>query len=240
MTAINRKAFPLAALLLCAVIAPEGAGAADAVSVPDFSGVWQVLPPYSTGDRNLRALDGQPIPLAPAAAAELKYLQDREATSKPVIHNTQLGWPKAFIQASRGRFNFEIVQEKKQISFFFEEDHQYFMAYMDAEHPKNVKPSFLGDSVSHWEGDTLVIDTVGMNGETPLNNFQVSNKLHVTMSMRLINDGNQLENIVTIDDPGAFTRTWQLKLVYGRRKDERLSESVYAENNRDLPDFDNQ
>jgi len=178
---------------------------------------------------------------APAAQAELDYLAAREKAGKLVIHNTMIGWPKGFIQASRGRFDFQLVQQPKQVSIFFEEDHQYTFIYLNAKHEDPVKPSFLGDSVAHWEGDTLVVDTIGYNGETPLNNLQVSSKAHTVMHMRLINDGKTLENIVTIDDPVAFTRTWQMKILYDRRPPgEQLTESVYAENQQDLPDFNDQ
>jgi len=210
--------------------------ATAAYAAPDFSGVWMVERYYSTG--RMRTVDGMPPPIAPAAQKELDYLDARDKAGLQVIHNTMMGWPKGLIQASRGNFDFEIFQEPKQLSFFFEEDHQYTFIYIDAAHPANVKPSFLGDSVAHWEGDTLVVDTIATNGETPLNSIQVSAKAHFTMRLRLVNDGKSLENIVTIDDPVDFTRTWQMKIVYDRRPPgEHLSESVYAENNQDLPDL---
>lgn len=213
--------------------------ATTACAAPDFSGVWQVERPYSTG--LFITVDGQPPPTAPAAQAELDYLNAREAAGKQVIHNTMMGWPKGFIQASRGRFDFQVVQESKQVSFFFEEDHQFAFFYFDAKHSANVKPSFLGDSIAHWDGDTLVVDTIGFNGETPLNSIQMSAKAHTVMRMRLINGGKSLENIVTIDDPVDFTRPWQMKIIYDRRPPgEQLLESVYAENQRDLPDLDDQ
>ncbi|HTI65994.1 MAG TPA: hypothetical protein VL460_00455 [Caulobacteraceae bacterium] len=228
------------------VIAAAATGAAAmllgtaASAAPDFSGVWQVQPYYSTGEERIRTVDGLPLPMAPAAKAEFDYLQKREDDGKFVVHNTMVGWPKGFIQASRGRFNFKIVQQPKQMTFFFEEDHQYDIFHIDAKHPANVKPSFLGDSVAHWEGDTLVVDTIGYNGMTALNNVQMSDKTHTTMRLRLVNDGKSLENIVDFDDPVAFTRPFQLKIVYDRRPNERIQESVYAENEKDLVDLNDQ
>ncbi len=213
--------------------------ATAARAAPDFSGMWQVERPYSTG--MFVTGDGQPPPIAPAAQAELDYLNAREAAGKQVIHNTMMGWAKGFIQASRGRFDFQIVHDPKQLSFFFEEDHQYAFVYLDAKHPAKVKPSFLGDSIATWEGDTLVVDTIGFNGETPLNSVQMSAQAHTVMRLRLINGGKSLENIVTIDDPADFTRPWQMKIIYDRRPPgERMLESVYAENQQDLPDLDDQ
>jgi hypothetical protein len=210
-------------------------------AAPDFSGVWMVAPFYATGVGRIRTVDGLPLPMTPAAKAEFDYLQARDAAGKQIIHNTMLGWPKGFIQASRGNFDFKIVQQPKQITVFFEEDHQYDMIYIDAKHPDHVKPSFLGDSVAHWEDDTLVVDTIGFNGRTALNNVQMSDKTHTIMRLRLINDGKSLENIVTFDDPGDFTRPFQMKIVYNRRPPtERLLENVYAENEHDLVDLNDQ
>ncbi|HTK36409.1 MAG TPA: hypothetical protein VL358_14150 [Caulobacteraceae bacterium] len=211
-----------------------------ASAAPDFSGVWQVEPFYSTGTERIRTVDGLPLPIAPAAKAELDYLNKRDEEGKFIVHNTMLGWPKGFIQASRGRFNFKIIQQPKQVTFFFEEDHQYDIFHIDAKHPAHVEPSFLGDSVAHWEGDTLVVDTIGYNGLTALNNVQMSDKTHTTMRLRLVNDGKSLENIITFDDPVDFTRPFQMKIVYGRRPNERIHESVYAENERDLQDLNDQ
>ena len=227
-------------IIVAATTAAAGMLMANAASAaPDFSGVWMVAPRYATG--LFVTGDGQPPPVAPAAQAELDYLNARDKAGLQVIHNTMMGWPKGFIQASRGRFDFEIFQQPKQMSFFFEEDHQYSFIYIDAQHPAVVKPSFLGDSVAHWEGDTLVVDTIGYNGETPLNSIQMSARAHTTMRLRLTNDGKSLENDVTIDDPVDFTRPWVMKIVYNRRPPgEHLSESVYAENNKDLPDLDDQ
>jgi len=215
-------------------------GATAAKAAPDFSGVWQVSRPYSTGIAPV-TIDGQPPPIAPAAKAELDYLNAREEAGKQVIHNTMMGWPKGFIQASRNRLDFQIVQEPKQLSFFFEEDSQYAFFYLDASHQAKATPSFMGDSVARWEGDTLVVDTVGLNGQTPLNSIQMSARAHTVMRLRLINGGKSLENIITIDDPVAFTRTWQMKVIYDRRPPgEHVMEDVYAENNRDLPRLDDQ
>ncbi|HTK34206.1 MAG TPA: hypothetical protein VL358_02820 [Caulobacteraceae bacterium] len=211
-----------------------------AFAAPDFSGVWQVARPYSTGLTPV-TVDGQPVPISPAGQAELDYLTARDKAGRPVIHNTMMGWPKGFIQASRNRKPFEIFQEPKQISFFFEEDHQYTFIHFDAKHPDHVKPSFLADSIAHWDGDTLVVDTIGFNGETPLNSIQLSAKAHTVMRLRLINGGKSLENIITIDDPVDFTRPWQMKILYDREPaGAHLAESVYAENNRNLPDLNDQ
>ena len=235
----NRRKTRVGLLSVGVFVAMSAAGRAVAAdSHPDFSGVYQARPAYFPGTANIKTTDGSPIPELPAEAVKRKLLDDRVKSNKPVIRNVQMVWPKGFVQASRARFYFDVVQIPKQISFFFEEDSQYFMAYLDEQHPANVKPSFFGDSVAHWEGDTLVIDTVGFNGETPIDTIQVSDKLHTVMRLRLIENGKALENVITFDDPENFAHPWRMTLVYDRQKpDLKLYESVYAEDNRDLPDL---
>jgi hypothetical protein len=110
------------------------------------------------------------------------------------------------------------------------------VARLNAAHPANLKPSWYGDSVAHWEGDTLVVDTVGLNNRTWLDGFGTphSDKIHVVERYHL-RDPNTLEVLFTVDDTGAFTTPWSAIATY--RKDrstvEPYTEVVCAENNRD-------
>jgi len=88
--------------------------------------------------------------------------------------------------------------------------------YMNVPHSANPKPTYYGESVGHYEGDTLVIDTVGMNTKTFADNFRTPHtaKLHVIERLRRIEDGKKLEVHVTADDPGTFAQPWQGTRVY--------------------------
>ena len=79
--------------------------------------------------------------------------------------------------------------------------------YMDGrEHPKgNPDPNAIGHSIGHWEGETLVVDTVGFN-DSPVQQFPHSDQLHLVERMRRIRDGNVLEIEVTQEDPKALTQ----------------------------------
>jgi len=83
--------------------------------------------------------------------------------------------------------------------------------YMNVPHSTNLKPSYYGESVGHYEGDTLVIDTVGMNAKTFADNFRTphTEKLHVVERLRRIEGGKILEVQVTADDPDTFVQPWQ-------------------------------
>ena len=89
-------------------------------------------------------------------------------------------------------------------------DHQIRRIYLDVPHSKNVKPSWYGESVGHYEGDTLVVDTIGLNDRTYVDNFLTphTDKLHVVERFRVIEGGRTLEVRFHVEDAGAFTMPW--------------------------------
>jgi hypothetical protein len=82
--------------------------------------------------------------------------------------------------------------------------------YLTEKHSPNVKPSWYGESIGHYEGDTLVVDTIGIDERTWVDGFGTphTKQLHVIERLHLIEDGRVLEANVSVDDPGAFTTTW--------------------------------
>jgi hypothetical protein len=82
--------------------------------------------------------------------------------------------------------------------------------YLNQNHTARPKPSWYGESVGHYEGDTLVVDTIGLNDKTLIDNFRTphTDQLHVVERFRLIDGGNTLEAMVTVEDPGAFNMAW--------------------------------
>jgi hypothetical protein len=108
--------------------------------------------------------------------------------------------------------------------------------HMNGAHPANLKPSYHGHSIGHWDGDTLVVDTVGFNDKTPVDMFGTphTDKLHVVERYRVTNGGKTLRVDFTVEDPGAFTSPWSSYAEYGAPRDIYF-ELVCMENNR-LPD----
>jgi hypothetical protein len=104
--------------------------------------------------------------------------------------------------------------------------------YLNVAHSKNPKPSWMGESVGWYEGDTLVIDTVAMNNKTVLDRFGTphSDKLHVEERWHLIEQGLSLRVDVTVDDPDTFYQPWKTYQVY-RRDNRPLEVEDCAENN---------
>ena len=111
------------------------------------------------------------------------------------------------------------------------------LIHMNQRHPAGLKPSYYGHSVGHWEGDTLVVDTVGFNDRTPVDMFGTphTTRLHVVERYRVINDGKTLRVDFTVEDPGAFTTAWSSFAEYGPLRGPYEDENVCAENNR-MPD----
>jgi hypothetical protein len=88
--------------------------------------------------------------------------------------------------------------------------HSFRTIYMDGrKHPKDLIPSFYGDSIGHWEGDALVIDAVGFNEKfwTNRDGLPHTDQLHLTEKFTRL-DLNTLKYEVTVDDPGAYTAPW--------------------------------
>jgi hypothetical protein len=124
------------------------------------------------------------------------------------------------------------VQSPKEVLMIFQGDMQVRHVYLDVPHSEAPKPSWYGESVGHYEGDTLVIDTVGLNNRTTIDNFRTphTDKLHVVERWRLVDGGKQLEMLIQIDDPDTFYQPWSAIQRY-RRIQQALPEEVCAENN---------
>jgi hypothetical protein len=82
--------------------------------------------------------------------------------------------------------------------------------YLADKHSANVRPSWYGESIGHYEGDTLVVDTIGIDDRTPIDGFGTphTKQLHVIERFHLIEGGAVLQADVHVEDPGAFTTPW--------------------------------
>ena len=172
-------------------------------SSPEHKGYWEVRP----------GLGGMPraadIPLQPWARALSQYRTGRTDLYPPLVHCKPAGGP--------GFFNapgFEIVdvpELKKVFILNIAGAHSWREIYMDGRpHPTgdDLRPTFLGHSTGKWEGDTLVIDTVGFNEKQWLTGaYPTTEKLHLVERISRPNL-KTLSYEVLIEDPGAFTKPW--------------------------------
>ena len=177
---------------------------------------------------------GNPI-LQDWTRERLRKVNERSLAGQVVSIPKERCWPvgvPAFLLLPATPVYF--LQTPKQVTMIWMQDHQVRQVYLDVPHSANVKPSWYGESVGHYEGDMLVVDTIGVTDKTYVDNYQMphTDKLHVIERFHMIEGGKTLEVDVRVEDPGAFTTPWNASQRY-RRVDRPLSEVVCAENNGD-------
>ena len=125
-----------------------------------------------------------------------------------------------------------IVQTPSEVTMIFDSNAETRHIRLNTAHAANAKPSWYGDSVGHYEGDTLVVDTIALNNKTFLDNYRTphTEKLHVTERWRLIENGAKIEVLLTIDDPDTFNAPFKALRQY-ERMDREFQENICAENN---------
>jgi len=238
------------ALALAAVACFSTAAAAQQHG--DISGLWTRggaaetpfrAPASGPGPVMTLRLPGQRVPrlagdynapiLQPWAAAIVRRQSDAVRAGKTVNAPQETCWPMGVPYILELNFHTQIVDDGKQIVFLYERHAQRRIARLNATHPANLKPSWFGDSVAHWEGDTLVVDTVGLDPRSWVDNFGTphTDKLHVVERYHR-RDADNLDVVVQVDDSGAFTMPWSAQVRYSK-DDEPWLEVACAENNVD-------
>src|SRR5215510_954273 len=132
-----------------------------------------------------------------------------------------------------------IVQTPKEVWMIKQGGVEIRRIYLDVPHSKNLKPSWYGESVGHYEGnDTLVVDTIGMNDKSFVDNFRTphTEKLHVVERFKLVDGGKALEVSVWFEDADAFYEPWSVLQRYDRVQ-RPMREEICAEGNRHLFDY---
>lgn len=133
---------------------------------------------------------------------------------------------------------FFILQTPTKVSIIEEQSHTVRQIYLNVPHSADLKPSWHGESVGHYEGMTLVVDTIGLNTKTVVDAFRTphTEKLHVVERWHLIDGGNMLQVDIAVDDPDTFYRPWRTYQRY-QRGQRPLVEDICAENNTNLFDY---
>jgi hypothetical protein len=109
--------------------------------------------------------------------------------------------------------------------------------YLNAFHSKNVKPSWYGESVGHYEnGDTLVIDTIGISDKSYIDNYRTphTDQLHVVERWKLAPDAKSVDVLVYVEDPGAFTMPYTAVQRWRRVENAPIATYQCNENNGDF------
>ena len=133
------------------------------------------------------------------------------------------------------------IQTPDQVLMIWQQDAQVRRVDLNRPHSVNPKPSWYGESVGHYEGgDTLVVDTIGQNDKTFVDNYRTphTTQMHVIERFKLLDGGRTIEVSVYVEDPGAFTTPWNAIQRYRRIEDGPMIEMVCAENNAGYFNYD--
>ncbi|RPH63727.1 MAG: hypothetical protein EHM89_03310 [Acidobacteria bacterium] len=219
---------------------------------PDLTGVWQggstrrgnweeansglgvggtgrdlTAPPTPASGQVVR----EPAPYQPWAAKKVLEVFNRRGIDDPTGMCLPPGMPRAAIV---GLFHMQIIHKPQEVEILYEYMNVFRVIPINAKHPDDLVPTYMGDSVGRWEGDTLVVDVVGFNDKTWLTGTGTfhSEGLHITERYTRI-DKDQINYDVTMEDPAVLTKPWTIRSTMMLREGTRLQEYVCAENNLD-------
>jgi hypothetical protein len=177
--------------------------------------------------------------LKPWAAAQMKASNEEVLSGKRQVPFTAQarcypgGVPGQLLYPAEP---FYFIQTPKVVYMIWQRDHMVRRIFLTDKHSENVKPSWFGESIGHYEnGDTLVIDTIGLqtrNSYIDNNRTPHTEKLHVTESIKLAADASRIEAFVKVDDPDTFNEPLYMTQRW-RKVPNPLAETVCAENNED-------
>jgi hypothetical protein len=221
-----RNRLILSAAVVVAVLAllpaARGQDAARPGQVPDISGVWQVT-------------KNQPKPFFPNGGAPFKpWGEAKFKAANPETNDPNLGClPEGVPRFMFVPLPMEIFQVPTRVVIIREGTQVMRQIYMNRQHLKDLDPTYSGDSVGKWDGDTLVVDTIGFNDKTWLDSSGLphSEAMHVVERIRRV-DHDTLVADVTIEDPTAYTKPFSAQQVYKLKPAWEIQELVCTENNK--------
>jgi len=180
---------------------------------------------------NDRPAGREGAPYQPWAAAKVLEAFNRRGIDDPTALCLPPGLPRT---AMLGLFPTQIIQTPAQVVILYEYMNVFRVIPMTAKHPDDILPSYMGDSIGRWDGDTLVVDVTGFNDKTWLSGTGTfhSDKLHITERYTRVSK-DRIDYDVTMEDPTVLTKPWKLQSSLMLREGTRLQEYVCAENNLD-------
>lgn len=222
--------------------------ASEPQRLPDLSGNWE-----SPGFDLAPGDDGAPGPvlnmskdiqrpignhknpvLQPWAAAQVKKWADETMAGRAPAHVHALCLPTGVPGVMTLHGSYQFLQAKDKVTVVIANQTQVRHIYLDVPHSKNVKPSWYGESVGHYEGEVLVVDTVGIRADAvaPIDRFGTPHTENMHVVERIHRTGPKSLRIdYRIEDPGAFTKPWSASLDFHPFGD--WDEQTCAENNVD-------
>ncbi len=174
-------------------------------------------------------------PLTPAFQKKYDAIMAAAAAGTPMADPGALCLPAGMPRIMVMTYPMEVISKPGQVTIIAEWAGQIRRVFTDGRgHPPDPDPTYQGHSIGHWEADTLVIDTIGVRGDTVFDSSGLghSDKMTVKERMRMVAPG-VLEDQITVTDPETFTRPWTVTRRYKRAApDLQIMEYVCQENNR--------
>lgn len=197
-------------------------------ALPDWGGLWvfDFGPPPGMKPE-------QPS-LTPSAEAQLKVLLADDAKHEPPPTASANCLPPGMPTIMNQPYDIEFLFTPARVTIIQEAYMQVRRVFTDGRgHPDHLDPTFNGHSIGHWEGDTLVVDTVGLGHKTPLgfNQLQHGPQLHTIERMHLTAP-DKLEIDTTLLDPDVLAKPWHTVHTYTRHREWDMIEYICEENNR--------
>jgi hypothetical protein len=222
---------------------------------PDLTGVWQggstIRGTWEEANRgvgvggsgrdaaapvvlssNDRPAGREGAPYQPWAAKKVLEAYNRRGIDDPTALCLPAGIPRTIML---GLFPQQFIQTPTQVVILYEYMNVFRVIPLNAKHRvDDLIPSYMGDSVGHWEGDTLVVDVIGFNDKTWLAGTGTfhTDALHITERYTRV-DKDQINYEVTMEDPNVLTKPWTLRSTIMLREGTRLQEYPCTENNVD-------
>ena len=195
---------------------------------PDMTGVW-----FSgqTADISKSTLPGQEMVLTP-------YGKQRYDTVDHAKDPDSFCLPQGPGRQIMSAHPMMILQRSDVVAFLSESQRVFRIVYLDGRgHPEDLAdyPEWTGSSIGHWEGDTLVVDTRGINDRTWIDTsgHEHSKDLHMTERFHLM-DRNTYEYVTTYEDPVFFVKPFTIRRVFKRQIGDRIMDQACMENEKDL------
>jgi hypothetical protein len=196
---------------------------------PDLSGVWDrpYVPDMSKTGKNQEGSSELPFTEWGLAQWKNYHAEDGDYTGACL--------PFGLVRSINSPMPMQVVQNTKYASLDFEVDNWFQVVPIDGRAHRKQEPTWSGDSVGHWEGDTLVIDTTNFNGKTKLDTIghPHSDQLHVTQRWTRTDLGH-ISYEITIDDSKTYTKPWKNTRTFTLRPDWEIMEYSCEENNKSL------
>ena len=268
MTRAHRLVAVLAVLTVAASASAQSRSAASVQSrgevpraadkKPDLTGVWQagntLRGPWQEANAGLglggsgrnptgpavqssteRPAGAEAAPYQAWAATKVVEAFNRRGIDDPTALCLPPGVPRVVML---GLYPQQIIQTPTQIVVLYEYGNSHRLIRLNDKHPDDLIPGYNGDSVGHWEGDTLVVDVTGFNDRTWIAGTGTfhTEALHVVERYTRV-DKDQINWEATIEDPNVLTKPWMLKTTMMLREGTRIEENV-CENNVDVDRYE--